>query len=221
VRTFAHERRKRELEWEVSADPMICGMELAESDGSSGASPPPSSVCRPWEDLDPAVREIFEVEADGIIRLLPAKRRFLVACLKSAHLLSDGDVAAIARIAGRDEAALHAGVQKLRARSLDRSARLARFTERRNRAFSELRLTDARIVREIDPQRRRELEERRSRYMATLRSSQDMIARIRLAPSHRQIADVLGIPKASVDSTIHRLKRRAVAFYAPRHEEYA
>jgi hypothetical protein len=213
VRTYAHARRQSIVAWEAAADPEFWDL----SRPAAVASP----SGRSRDDLDPALREAFEIGQDGTIHSDRARRRFLVVCLKNAHTLSDSDLSAIARVAGARQEELEEAVRVLRGRSLERSRRLALFAERRNRAFSGLRMTDLRLAREIDPGRRRELQERRERLGRTLHSCQRTISRIRLAPTHGQIAAALGMPKASVDSTIYRLKRRLAAFYAPRHEEYA
>jgi hypothetical protein len=233
VRSFAKERRRGELEWELSADPGLwddgCTARAEQGDGA----PPeeegvaeqipdrPGSAAEAWESLDPRMRELLRIGADGVIHSKMAQRRFIVLILKSAHLLSDGDVAAIARIAATAEEELHRSVQTLRSRHEEKARRVELFTERRNRAFYGLRVVETRLAREAEPERRRDLELRRKRLLQTVRGCQRTIARIRVAPSHRQIAESLGMPKATVDSTIHRLKARAALLYARRHEEYA
>ena len=243
VRTFVQRRHRRDLEWEIAADPDLWGIDRAarevtareapESDDSADADGPWGSVgvCADRERpgaadgsdflSSPVARRLFDVGADGAIGSPCSRRRFLVAVLKAAHLLTDADVAGVARLTGVDEEALHATVQTLRARCHARMRRLELFTQRRNRAFSGLRLTQTRLAREIDPERRRELELRDLRLRKSLRACQRVIERIRLGPSHRQIAEALGMPKPSVDSTMHRLKLRAAALYPPDHEKYA
>lgn len=239
VRTFVKERRERELEWEVAADPELWGPHTVEAGPRDGEacqgddSPPERPIAGPevsaeevdrrraWEEMDPAMRKVFDIAEDGGIHSACSCRRFLVACLTSAHVLSDTDVAAISRISGTREEALFEAVRKLRSRAIGRSRRLELFTERRNRAYSGLLLADNRLRREIDPKKRGELERKRTRLQRTLLACHQKISRIRLAPSHQQIAEVLHMPKASVDSTLHRLKQRAKAFYPPTHEQYA
>lgn len=242
VKTCAQHRYRRDLEWKAAADPELWGVESAEDTaGSARGAPEPVAggasrqvipgVCAdrdrawpagdPWRSLSAELRRLLGVEEGGVIRSPFARRRFLVVCLKSAHLLTDADVAGIATMTRCGESELHDAVERLRARHHERLARLELFTGRRNKAFSELRLTQTRLCREVDPERRLELERKSKRLTKTLRSCQLTISRIRLGPSHRQIAEELGMPKASVDSTIHRLKQRAAAFYPAGHEEYA
>lgn len=248
VRTCAQHRCRRELEWKTASDPELWGVGGAgegacggPAAGVAGAEAEPASgsvyprvtpgVCAdregprnpgvPWASMSAQLRWLLDVEEGGEIRSPFARRRFLVVCMKSAHLLSDADVAGIAAMTGGSDSDLHAVVQKLRARHHERLDRLELFTGRRNKAFADLRLTQTRLSREPDPKWRGELERRVERHRKTLHSCQRTIARMQLGPSHQQIGDALGMPKASVDSTIHRLKRRAAAFYPTGHEEYA
>jgi RNA polymerase sigma factor (sigma-70 family) len=243
VRTFVQRRRKRELEWEVAAQPDLWGIEGAETGvqveqfldsedpvEASGLSAAfgicadrerPRPEGGPWLLGSAGLRRLFDIGSDGVIRSACSRHSLLVAILKSAHLLADADVAAVARLIGMDEERLHSTVRKLGERRGARLRRLELFTGRRNRAFAGLRLAQTRLAREVDPERRGELERKAERLRKTLRSCQRTLARMHLGPTHRQIAEALGIPKATVDSTMYRLKHKAAAFYADRHEEYA
>lgn len=218
VRSFATERRKGELEWEAASCPAV-QPDLAEP-------PAPLEVVRPegtgsWVALDPPLREALCIGADGTIGSEAARRRFLILCLKSAHLFSDDDTEAIARIACRPVEEIASMIERLGERRRKKLDRVETYTGRRNRAFYQLRLVEMRLAREVDPRKRALLEQRSARLGRTVRSCQRVVARIQLAPSHREIGEVLGVPKPTVDSTIHRLKHRAAQLYARRHAEYA
>jgi hypothetical protein len=225
IRSFTQDRSRRELEWEVSANPTLWDEIPCDERALRTLRPlsqPPCPVDPgPWDLLDPPLRQALSIGADGTIHSVQARRRFLILCLKSAHVLADADIAAVSRIAGYPQTWVFNAVEGLRDRARQRTHRVEVYTGRRNRAYYGLRVIEARLWREVDPDRRRELDARRERLMGTVTRCHHVISRIKLAPSHRQVAEALGIPKATVDSTIHRLKRRAAELYARRHERYA
>jgi RNA polymerase sigma factor (sigma-70 family) len=217
IRSFAQERRKADLEWEAGACTALQA-DPADAQSLELLRPDPEGS---WTALDPPLRDALGIGPDGRIGSPASRRRFLILCLKSAHLLGDGDLEAVSRIAEIEPKDLERMVDRLKERQGRKLKRVELYTGRRNRAFCAMRLIEMRLARETDREKRVLLERRSTCLSSTVRSCQHTVARIRLGPTHREIGELLGIPKPTVDSTIHRLKQRAAELYARRHAEYA
>ena len=64
-----------------------------------------------------------------------------------------------------------------------------------------------RARREPEPRLRGRLLGRAERYRRTVAVAQFELSRVRIAPSNRHIAAVLGIPKGTVDTGLHLLQQ--------------
>jgi hypothetical protein len=78
--------------------------------------------------------------------------------------------------------------------------------ERRNRAFLQIYRIHQELSREHDAQRRHTLLEKLEGEKKRLAAALDEMSRVPTAPTHRDIAAALGVPKGSVDSGIYYLK---------------
>ena len=135
------------------------------------------------------------------------QRRMLFALLKTAHLLDPRQFDVLVHATG-----CHAdGVLRLLSR-LDRFRRpaLARcdyLRERRNQAFANYHLTARAMYHEPGSPAHLRAVARQKRARRTLARSQSELARVRVAPTNRQIAAILGIPKGTVDTGLYSLQR--------------
>ena len=93
-------------------------------------------------------------------------------------------------------------------------ARLERLRRRRNRAFATLAICEEAMRTEHARARHQRLEERIVKLRMTLRTAQEEMAKVRLAPTNREIGAALGVPKGTVDTGLFWLKRQSAHRYA-------
>ena len=67
----------------------------------------------------------------------------------------------------------------------------------------------------MDPLRTEKLRAGLSRARRRMRLAMNRMARVGLAPTNREIASVLGVPKGTVDSGLYWLKKKLASVYDP------
>jgi RNA polymerase sigma factor (sigma-70 family) len=211
LKSYIRCRRRSERLWEVSARP-----ELWEPAGEQEEVPR-----LPEEQFLQRTADLLGTDGRGVIRRPADRRRFLFFALKRVRELSDGALDQAADRLGMPREELRRPARELRGRLERREERLARMRVRRNRAFSRLAQLEQQLPREMDAGRARRLEERIARLRRTLRKTQAVIARIPLQPSNREIGEVLGVPKGSVDTSLFWLRRRLRECDRLERKEYA
>ena len=144
------------------------------------------------------------------------RRRMLYALLKTAHLLDDRQFDALVAATGCHPDSLTRVFKRLHRPSKEAHARRRMLIERRNLAFADLHLWTGIACREPEPHVRAKALMQAERHRVTLYLTQLELARIRLAPSNRHIAKVLGVPKGTVDSSLHWLQHNNAARYLDR-----
>ena len=143
----------------------------------------------------------------------PMRRRMLYALLKTAHLLDDRQFDVLVAATGCHPDSLSQVFKRL---YWFRKAALMRrqmLVERRNLAFADLHLWTAVACLEPEPHARAKALMQAERHRATLHLAQLQLARIRLAPSNRHIAKVLGVAKGTVDTSLNWLHHNNAARY--------
>jgi hypothetical protein len=131
--------------------------------------------------------------------------------LKQVRTLSESELGELAGLAGVSPELLEQACARLRQGLLPHERRLELLAGRRTRAFAALCLLEQELAREADPGRREALARRVQRARRALGRSQKRIAAVRLTPSNREIAAVLGLPKGTVDTALYSLKHRQEA----------
>ena len=142
------------------------------------------------------------------------RRRLLYGVLKTGHRLDDGQLAAAAQAIGCGVSWLRALIEQLRRGCAAAHRRMELLRGRRNRAFAQLQLWSAAARRAMDGDRRALAAARAARYRRAVEAAQADLARVRVAPTNRAIAAVLGIPKGTVDTGLYWLQRPNAADYA-------
>jgi RNA polymerase sigma factor (sigma-70 family) len=194
LKNFARERRKSERGWSVSLRLRIVEDEAREVEAFAGPDP-----------ADPRLPQVLREKSD--------RRNFLLLCLKCVRVLSQERIAGLSGLTGIPVDTLFALVSTLRARIARKEKRLACFRERRNRAFASCRLLETELSEETDPVRREALRERLSKSYRRMRTAMERMTRVMLNPTNREIAEVMGMPKGTVDSGLFWLKRRLAPVY--------
>ena len=187
-------------------------------------SPPPAAAAPPLRLADPAgtfgaVATVAKpATATGHRAALPHKHRFrlpadavqrrlLYALLKTADLLDERQFADLLAATGCDPDSLHRLFVRLARLRAPAYRRRQRLRERRNAAFAGFHMCVEKAYGEPDRSLvRTRLLKRAARYRHTLAMAQFELSRVRLAPSNRHIATVLGIPKGTVDTGLYLLR---------------
>ena len=142
------------------------------------------------------------------------RRRLLYGVLKTGHHLEEAQLAAAARTIGCDLPRLRFLLEQLRRRRASAHRRLELLRERRNRAFAQLQLWSAAAHQAVDGARRAHAVKRAARHRRAVEAAQSELSRVRVAPSNREIAELLGIPKGTVDTGLYWLRRQSGTDYA-------
>ena len=175
--------------------------------------PPPLEPEPPLEarSLSSEAVRLFRLDAQGKAVCRGERTRLLAWALKKVRALSEAEMRPLAELTGMSQEALERACAQLRQRLLPHEQRLALLAGRRTRAYAALCLLEQELSREAEPGRREVLALRLQRARRVLRRSQQRIAGVRLAPSNREIAAALGLPKGTVDTALYSLKRRQEA----------
>jgi hypothetical protein len=149
------------------------------------------------------------------------RRRLVLLALKAAPYLEDRQLEAVSRHSGADLAWLQACQHKLRTATLERRSRREHLADKRGDAFYRRLMAEDDARRETDPDRRLIHERRASLYRVRLLHLTRQREAMTAAPTHRELARLLGMPKGSVDSGLYHLKRTLASVYSDRHDPAA
>ena len=137
----------------------------------------------------------------------------LFALLKTAHLLDERQFATLIAATGCHPDSLRRVFSRLARLRAPARWRRQMLCERRNLAYAEFQFWSGAAFVEPDPPVRAQALARAERHRYTKNLAQRELVRVRLAPSNRHIAAVLGVPKGTVDTGLHWLLRSNAARY--------
>ena len=143
------------------------------------------------------------------------RRNFLFFILKCARLIDDRNAESLAGIAGITASSLRVLAGRLLEQKAAREERLATFRGRRNRAYVRIRALEDDLRGETDASRVDALRLNLARERRRMAGAMHRIARVGIDPTNRQIAELLGVPKGTVDSGIFLLKKKLGSVYDP------
>ena len=200
---------RRKQAWNFDREAVFVEESKAEIDRSNAASP--SRKRMPRARLE---RVGFPHASDTGVCAVAFRRRILFLCLKCANMLDDEDVSAIARKVGLDENYVLDTVQKARAIGLGKKRR--NVSRRRGRDAAWLRCETAcrRLSRETDLPIRQSLERSIERDRGLYKRAVALMARSKPSISNKAVAELLDIPKGTVDCGVGRILRQCAALYA-------
>jgi hypothetical protein len=192
LRNFARERRRGERKWNAS-------LRLDAADPARASASEDERLLS-WPRLSPEIFSVIRTDAD--------RRNLLFLLLKCARYMDREKAEALAPLTGVPAARMLALASSLAERRAHRDRRLATFVERRNRAFCLARLLEGELRTETDPCRRQEMERRLARANSRMAMAMTRMSRVAVAPTNREIAESLDVPKGTVDSGLCMLKRK-------------
>jgi RNA polymerase sigma factor (sigma-70 family) len=151
---------------------------------------------------------LFRLEAGGRTVRRGERNRLLVWALKRVRWLSESEVQELAELSGLPLEVLQGACARLRQGLQPHLRRLELLAGRRTSTYAALCLLEQELGREAEPARREALSLRVQKARRALGRNQRRIAAVRLAPSNREIAAALGLPKGTVDTALYSLRRR-------------
>ncbi len=141
------------------------------------------------------------------------RRRMLFICIKCAHVIDDTEAAGIARAIGLEENQLLRTLARARESGLGIRQRTEARRRGRDAAWLRMGATSRRLTREINPDTRRILMASIERDRGLYRRAVSLIARSNPMLSNKSVAELLGVPKGTVDCGVGRIMRRYRALY--------
>ena len=202
-------KKRRERCWAAGALPALWEPQLVYGPAVDGPIVEPQNEAfglPGW--LGPEMADLFHLQAGTCLRKPADRKRLLIWALKQVRSLREPDLEKLAAWTGTGVERLRALCAGLQERLERRERRLGLLAERRNRAFTTLQLAQQALAGEAEPAGRTRLAGRADRARRCLRRSQERMARVPLQPSNRELAQVLGLPKGTVDTSLYWLKRR-------------
>jgi len=197
---FVRARRRRERQW--ASGSLAAFWEPPPLEAEPALEPP--SLSRQAEGL-------FRLEAGGGAVRRGERTRLLAWTLKQVRMLSEAELRELTELARVPLELLQQASARLRQGLLPHERRLELLAGRRTRTYASLCLLEQELGREAEPGRREALARRVQKARRALCRSQRRIAAVRLAPSNREIAAALGLPKGTVDTALYSLRRRQQA----------
>lgn len=156
--------------------------------------------------LVPKVRPFFRADSEGRITDFTSKRRLLFLALCSSMQMSGIHIEAVARAVNSDPTWLFSCTEELKTRLRARRERLLALQSRRNRSLVRLYQLHCEIQTCCEAGQRNFIAGAVRREKDRIALAGNELTRVPLAPTHKDIAEVLCIPKGSVDSAMHYVK---------------
>lgn len=175
-----------------------------EEEAALCAENPPGTDYIPGDPESP----LPESRGRGPYRRSSLRSRFLYLSVKCAWTADEGFLRQAARSLGVDASLLSLSLSKARSRTLSVRDRWEDRKAARDASWVRLRVLERRLSREEDPCVRTILRERIERERERFRRRLEETRRMRLTISNKAVAEVLGIPKGTVDAGVYFAARR-------------
>ena len=195
-KVYCSRKRKDQIRWAVARSVLF--WELPD---------PGPALPAPALSVDP-VETVIPFDRFGCSRETTCRKRILLLALKNVRHLDDCAIHWISGFAAVEEDHLVALVERLRANLYKQELRLHRLYRRQNKIFTKIFLFQRDLLWEVDPEVKAQLALSLCELRRALRSVQRKIRRVRLHPSNREIAELLHIPKGTIDTSLYWLRRQ-------------
>ena len=141
------------------------------------------------------------------------RKRLLLLALKASPWLEERHWEALSRETGLELPWLQACQHRLQAATERNRGRRQRLLDKRGEVFYRRLVAEDDARQEVDPERRQVHERRASFYRTRLTNLARREQSVSSAPTHRDLAQLLGMPKGSVDSSLYHLKKQMASVY--------
>ncbi len=193
---YCSQKRREEIRWTVARNAAFWEL------------PDPNAVSTRMPVSEGSCRSIIPMDRWGKSRQATYRRRVLLLALKNARNLDDSAFSWISRLSGVKEDHLVGMVERLRANLYQRELRLHKLYMRQNKIFTKILLLQRDLIWEVDPAVKTEIALSLSQLRVRLRTLQKKIRGVKLRPSNREIAELLQIPKGTVDTSLFWFRRQ-------------
>lgn len=137
-----------------------------------------------------------------------SKKRLLFLVLMDSPNITDLELKSFSDLTGYEYDWLLFLKDTLNNRLHKRSERLTMLREKRNNAYMKLLYKQSRYSEEIEPEKKRKLELQIERLKKRLDDTRYEISRVPCRPTHIEIAELLKVPKGTVDSGLYYFRKR-------------
>jgi hypothetical protein len=155
----------------------------------------------------------FDILPEGVVRKKGLRRQLIMLALKSSYFIDDNYIKKISELSGCSSEWLAESIDMLRRNNLHRKERHEKYNIRISKAYMNL----CRIHREIEKScgylERNYLDKKKDQYALRLKRATEARNKVNLSPSNQQIAELMELPKGSVDSGLYFLKKILKDFY--------
>lgn len=134
-------------------------------------------------------------------------RKLLLLSMKAAYDLEDRTIERIAQTIGMHQEVLFHLVEIARITLLKKEERCRRLQEKRSKLYFRIYSLQDEMNLCTNVQAKENLKRRLFRLRYYFQKIQKKLAHRYLSPSHQKVAEILGIPKGSIDSTLYYLKK--------------
>ena len=171
-------------------------------------------ACEPTPEMTKKAKIIFEAENSGVVPNPVHRKRLLFLTMKGSMEIDYHITEHISLITGYEKSWLYNCILRLKLRMEQKRARLEMLRKKRNWYFTQIFIIHYKLLLEKNPVKRIGLYRILAENKAYMQNTLDEIAKVPIAPTHQEIANVLGIPKGSVDSGLYYLKNAFEKAYA-------
>jgi hypothetical protein len=137
----------------------------------------------------------------------------LFICVKCANVLDDAEAESIAQAVGLDADELLGALARARASGLGLRRRTDSRRRGRDAAWLRMGAASRRLSRETDADARRYLSESIERDRRLYLRAVQLISKSRPILSNKDVAELLGVPKGTVDCGVRRILKRFEDLY--------
>jgi len=155
----------------------------------------------------------FPRPGDNGISATAFRRRMLFICVKCANVIQDGEAERIAAAIGLEADELLRILTRARTSGLGIRQRTEARRRGRDAAWLRMGAASRRLLREVDPDLRRVLAASIEKDRGLYRRAVSLIARSNPLIPNKAVAELLGVPKGTVDCGVGRIMRRYKALY--------
>lgn len=159
----------------------------------------------------------FPKPDDNGICAVAFRHRLMFICVKCANLIDDRDAEIIASTTGLDIEKLLEALKRVREHDIGLRCRTAVRRRGRDAAWLRMGATTRRLAREIDEDTRACLSESIDKDRGLYKRAIAHIAKATPILSNKTVAELLNVPKGTVDSGVRRLMNQYGALYTEEH----
>jgi hypothetical protein len=203
LRTYAAGRTARENRKRFAAREMgIYAEEVAES------LRPDAFVDSSENDSTPAKQKgPFLLDGDGSIANPVFRRRFLFLALLGGANLNGDTLIRAAQLAGREVEWFSKRIEEVNRLVAHRIARRETLRERRNECWYRMTAAEYHAGDEPVPEKKAMYASRARTWKVRFNAARRDLGRLAVLPTHEDVARILGVPKGTVDSGLHYLRK--------------